>query len=97
MSKRMDNMTKTQNTLAPKGILRKWADDNSISPALLAKQLSCNYSHAWQLLNDADYTINLPTLARLLVVYGKDGPAIAIAEAMKTELNQLYSPETVAA
>lgn len=90
-------MPKPSLTPNPKQALRNWAERNEIYPARLARELHCTEAHAWEILK-GDRAITLPTLARLLVVYGKDGPALAIAEAMKVQLDTLYNaPETVAA
>lgn len=85
------------NSLSPKQALQDWCAKREIGPQQLAEAIKCTYQHAWNLLSGT-YPITLPTLARLLIVYGKDGPAPAIAESMKIELNNLYNTsEPVAA
>lgn len=81
--------------ITPKQILQDWCAQREIGPQQLAEAIKCTYQHAWNVLS-GQYPITLPTLARLLVVYGKDGPAVAIAEAMKFELEHLYGDSVAA-
>ena len=73
---------------SPKEILRRWAKKNGITPAALAEQSRFTYNHAWKILSGG-YPITLETLGRLLLVYGQDGPALEMAEAMRNELDHL--------
>lgn len=78
------------NSTTPKQALRDWCAQRDIGPQQLATAIKCTYQHAWNVLS-GEYPITLPTLARLLIVYGKDGPALAISEAMKAELDAIYT------
>lgn len=70
--------------LSPKQALQAWAQVKEIAPTDLAIQTGMSYQHAWNIMR-GEYPITYETLGKLLVVFGVEGPAPAIAEAMRAE------------
>jgi len=58
-----------------------WAQQNNISATKLAHLTGLTYQHSWSLLRGK--RIRFHTLARLLIVFGEEGPALRIAQAMR--------------
>lgn len=71
-------------TNTPEKILRAWAKQKGWSASDLAQASGLSYQHAWNLLRGRS-RVTYETLGRLLVALNSEGPALAIAEAMKTE------------
>jgi plasmid maintenance system antidote protein VapI len=74
-------------------ILNEWCEKNEVSINQFANAIHCEYQHAWNMLR-GDQPI---TLARILIFLGPKGPAPAISEAMKSQLDQLYQDKQLAA
>ena len=89
-------MPKQTTPKLPKQILNDWCEKNNVSIGQFAKDIHADYQHGWNILRGS-YPINRNVLANILIYYGKDGPALEIAEAMKNEFVSLYQqkPERV--
>lgn len=72
--------------------LRDWCTRHHIGPQQLADSLHCEYKYAWAVLR-GNYRLSLPLLGRLLIVFGPNGPAPAMAAAFKAELDRRRKAE----
>jgi hypothetical protein len=68
------------NGKTAKQILMTWAKAKGITPRQFSRDIHCSDTHAWYTLRDPKYPLGLPTLAKLLIVYGADGPALEMAK-----------------
>lgn len=71
-------------TNTPEKILQAWAKQRGWNASELAAAVGMSYQHAWNLLNGRS-RVTYETLGRLLVMLNSEGPAMAIAEAIKTQ------------
>lgn len=65
-------------------IFRKWAAEQKISPANLARKTGMSYQHSWALLAGKQ-KVTFHTLAVLLIAFGSEGPAISMAKTMRQQ------------
>ena len=75
-------MNKNKNT--PESILQTWVRSQKKSKAQFCRDVGYKSNYGYLLLNASDpRPVTFEVVGRLLVVYGADGPAAAIAEAMR--------------
>lgn len=72
--------------------LRDWCLRHHVGPAQLAEALHCEYKYAWAVLR-GNYRISLPLIGRLLIAFGVNGPAPAMAAVFKAELTRRSEEE----
>lgn len=58
-----------------------WMKSRGLTPAKLSRLTGFSYSHCWLLSRGKP--IGYETLARLLIIFGEEGPALRIAQAMR--------------
>jgi hypothetical protein len=64
--------------------LRRWLKAQKKTTKQFSDETGYSYIHAYQLQRGAE-AITDATVGRLLIVYGTDGPAPAIAEVLRTQ------------
>ena len=64
-----------------------WMKAQDLTPAKLSRLTGFSYNHCWLLFRGK--AIGLKTLARLLIVFGEEGPALRIAQAMRASEKKL--------
>lgn len=66
---------------APHELLREWVTEEEMSVADFARQMGYSYTHALLICNGTR-NIEDAVVGRLLIVYGPEGPAWLVAQAL---------------
>lgn len=76
--------------MKPNAILRKWLATKETSIYQLKQILNCTYAHAWSVVR-GKRDVTPETLGKLLIAFGSDGPAPAMAEHMRHLLEPAHT------
>lgn len=85
--------TKYKSETTPNKILSDWLKEQSKSIAQFQREIGYLSGYGYLLLSSTNpRPITYEVIGRLLIVYGLDGPAVAMAEAMRAARANGHSP-----